>query len=28
MHAITSVTLDDAQRVIEAGIAKAKEINS
>ena len=28
MHSIKSVSLDDAQRVIQAGIAKAKEINS
>ena len=28
MHTINSVSLDDAQRVIQAGIAKAKEINS
>lgn len=28
MHSIKSVSLDDAQRMIQAGIAKAKEINS
>jgi len=28
MQSITSVTLEDAQRVIEAGIAKSKAINS
>jgi uncharacterized protein GlcG (DUF336 family) len=28
MHSIKSVSLDDAQRVIQAGIAKAKEIGS
>jgi uncharacterized protein GlcG (DUF336 family) len=28
MHALNSVSLDDAQRVIQAGIAKAKQINS
>jgi uncharacterized protein GlcG (DUF336 family) len=28
MQSIESVSLDDAQRVIQAGVAKAKEINS
>jgi uncharacterized protein GlcG (DUF336 family) len=28
MHSIKSVSLDDAQRIIQAGITKAKEINS